>query len=657
MTNGHDFDRVRSALFALDAGCARDEWVRAGMAFKAAGGDSDTWIEWSSGAGNYGGEHEARSVWRSIKAAGGIGEGTLFKMAKDAGWRDAHTHNAQVVRVPAERPAKAAAARKQRSDVASTFDRCPSASLDHPYVLAKRGTPDGLRMVPADSALTVQGQSVAGWLAVPAQSLDGALRTIQFIPPPGAGKKLNMPGASFGDGLFAVGNLTANGTVYVCEGIGQAWACARADYHASAVVTFGAGRCRNVAQGLRDRYPEARIVIVADRGKESDAEIIAREVQGAWVEMPASSPANYDANDYEAECGSDALAGLLRGARTPPMRYRLQSVDDLLSAPPLKWMVQGVLPASGFAAVYGPSGSGKSFLVLDLCAAVADGLEWFGRRVSAAPVTYVCLEGESGLGKRARAWTQHHDRDLPAQLRFVTQAVDLRSAEDIEDLSAAVINAAGRGGLLVIDTLNRASPGADENSSADMGEIIEACKRLQQRIDGMVLLVHHSGKQAASGLRGHSSLHAALDAAIEVSRTEGQREWAVIKSKDDADGARTSFTLKVVDLGIADDGEPVTSCVVDPADAVAHRAPKQPAGATQQLVFEALKNQLVVSPNFGKGHSPSTRPCVLLDDALQWASEAMICEAKRRKTLGRRALEAMIARGIYQQSDGWLWVA
>jgi len=47
----------------------------------------------------------------------------------------------------------------------------------------------------------------------------------------------------------------------------------------------------------------ARIVIVPDRGKEADAEAIARELTGAWVEMPSDTPANYDANDYEAEYG------------------------------------------------------------------------------------------------------------------------------------------------------------------------------------------------------------------------------------------------------------------------------------------------------------------------------------------------------------------
>jgi hypothetical protein len=352
MINGHDAARARDALFALDAGCPRNEWVSAGIAAKAAGLSEDDFLEWSAGGANYGGERDARSVWRSIKPEGGIGSGTLFKMAMDVGWSDPRARNGTPApRVAAAKPSKREEPRKPRTDLAATFDGYPAASADHPYIVAKRGNPDGLRVVPADDTSTIGGERVAGWLAVPVRSFDGTLCTVQFVPPPGAGKKLNAPGASFNDGFFVVGDIATDGTLYVCEGIGQAWTCAKADYHAAAAVTFGAGRTRSIAKVLRKRFPAARIVVVPDCGKETHAEEIAREIAAAWVELPASKPTNYDVNDYEAEHGTEALADLLRAARTPPMRYRLQSADDLLNAAPLRWMVQGMLPASGFGAV------------------------------------------------------------------------------------------------------------------------------------------------------------------------------------------------------------------------------------------------------------------------------------------------------------------
>lgn len=661
MMNGHDdIERARSALFALDPGCPRDEWTRYGMAAKDAGLGFDDFHAWSAGAANYQGERDCLSTWKSF-GDGPVKAATLFHAARDAGWHDGTRQNgAHAARVTAPKP-KAhpapKAAQKPRADLSATFESYPPAVAEHPYIIAKRGTPDGLRVVPRDDPLTIRGQSIAGCLAVPVRSLDGELLTVQYIPPPGTGDKLNAAGASFGNGLLVLGDVAPDGRVYICEGIGTAWAVARADYHAAAVVAFGAGRFRAVALALRERYPDAHIIFVPDRGKESKAEAIAREVGGAWVGMPADKPENYDANDYEAEHDSEALADLLQAVKTSPMRYRLQSGDDLLNAPPLRWFVRGVLPADGLAALYGPSGSGKSFLALDLCATIADGApEWFGKRVTAAPVTYCALEGERGIGKRAKAWSIKNRRPLPARLRFVTQGVDLRQEGDIADLAAAVLAAGGRDGLLVVDTLNRAAPGADENASKDMGELIDSCKELQRRIGGVVLLVHHTGKDGTKGLRGHSSLYAALDAAIEVSRTENRREWSIAKSKDDEDGERNAFLLRVVELGDDEHGEPVTSCIVDADESGPTVARPMPRGKTQGIVYSAMNTLLRDSKDFAKGGAPMGRPCVEVEAVVPIIAERLLCRPDQRQFQVRRALTAMTGeREIYQTGEGWIW--
>ncbi|WP_244145593.1 DUF7146 domain-containing protein [Paraburkholderia tropica] len=83
-----EIDRARSALFHLDAGCDRAKWVRIGMSAKVAGLDLADWIDWCASGSNFGGESQARTVWRSFKPTGGIGAATLFREALDAGWAD-----------------------------------------------------------------------------------------------------------------------------------------------------------------------------------------------------------------------------------------------------------------------------------------------------------------------------------------------------------------------------------------------------------------------------------------------------------------------------------------------------------------------------------------------------------------------------------------
>ena len=277
----------------------------------------------------------------------------------------------------------------------------------------------------------------------------------------------------------------------------------------------------------------------------------------------------------------------------PSTRYKMKSSADVLRAAPIKWRIKGVIPERGIAAIYGPSGSGKSFLVVDMAIAIAAGAVWFGYRVKPCPVVYVCLEGEAGLSVRLTAFRSKGS--IPKEIEFIDQPVNLLNTKDLRDLIIAIKSNQMGDGIVIIDTLNRAVPGMDENSSVDMGHAINACKLIQQGVGGLVLLVHHSGKDASKGMRGHSSLHAALDAAIEVKRSGDEREWSVAKAKDGADGKAHPFMLEVVDMGEDEDGDPITSCVIRPIAGAGLKA--RPLTQTQQMGMDAF--MAAASTNIG----------------------------------------------------------
>lgn len=664
-----DHDRALSALHALDPGTNRETWLRIALAAKAANLSLEDFTQWSRPASNFGSDTDCRNAWRSEKN-GPITPGTLFYLAHQSGWKDSGRtrYNGHAARFPTaarqdtgratEPPQTAAIAPSVAA--ADLWERCAPATADHPYILAKRGYPDGLRVVPVGDDLRIAGQSVAGWLVVPAYSLDGMLRTLQLIPPPGEARKLNLPGHTFADGLFIVGTVSETSRIFIVEGIGQAWACWSATGNAAA-VTFGAGRLGTVAKVLRANNPRTPLIVVPDRGKESEAEEVARRVRGAWVNLPQEKPKNYDANDYAAEHGADELAELLGRPESPAFRYRIRTAAEVLNAPPLRWMVRGVLPAEGLACIFGASGSGKSFLALDLCAAIASGQAWFSYKVTAAPVVYVALEGEAGFSQRVKAWQIHHCAPLPATLRFVMQSFDLRNAEDVRALADAVIASGGAGGLLVIDTLNRAASGADENTSRDMGEIIDAAKTLQDQFGGLVLLVHHSGKDQSRGLRGHSSLNAALDASIEVVKLGNRCEWRIDKAKDGSDGEARAFTLKVVKLGEHGDGEAITSCVVTgEVSAQSARRILPPKSGNQRIVWDALGEVLRKAgdarPDGAPQSLPQGRPAIAIDAAIASLRERLACDPKRRTERAQQALEGLHAKGLIRIEAGFTWV-
>jgi hypothetical protein len=257
------------------------------------------------------------------------------------------------------------------------LDACKPAPIEQEYIARKRGLPDSLRVY--DGPLTIAGNACAGSLVLPCSTLAGELVTLQFITP--QGKKLFLPGCKLPpDACLIVGGpLKPEGVVYIVEGGGQAWSAHQATRQ-PAVVCFRCRRMASVAKALRQRHEAARLVVVPDVGKEDQAAAIAKDVHGAWVELPPELGKNGDLNDLHQRDGLTAVAALLERTKEHAQRFRLLTPADLAALPAVRWRVRGVLPLEGIGAVFGPSGSGKSFLVLSLLASVC---QW--RRVVRLP--------------------------------------------------------------------------------------------------------------------------------------------------------------------------------------------------------------------------------------------------------------------------------
>lgn len=347
----------------------------------------------------------------------------------------------------------------------------------------------------------------------------------------------------------------------------------------------------------------------------------------------------------------------LNAATLPVSRFRLLTADELMSQPAAPYVVKRSIPANSIGAFSGPSGSGKTFLLHDMLRAVSEGSDWFGLRTNVTPVLYIGLEGESGIANRAKAQRVRHDRDFPG-MRYMTTPLDIRSGADREALVASIHAAEWDEGVVCFDTLNRAAPGMDENASQDMGRVIDALKELQRDLGGVVIVVHHTGKDASRGLRGHSSLIAALDFAIEVSRDGDMREWKLAKAKDAEDGQSHAFKLEVVELGVDEDGDPITSCVVRPdmqPSETVHRV-RLPKGGNQKLIYDALTPLFKASKDFGKGGAPAHRPCLSLEDAVNSARGRLTCEPARQTNRARAAFTGLIATGVLCSNEGWIWL-
>jgi hypothetical protein len=350
---------------------------------------------------------------------------------------------------------------------------------------------------------------------------------------------------------------------------------------------------------------------------------------------------------------------------TPPenpattSKYNLLSAIDVLNIPATTWRVKHLLPDKGLAAIYGPSASGKSFLAFDLGACIAEGQMWFGHKTIAAPVVYVILEGQAGLQKRVRAWIKARGTALPKDFHLILESVHLTDLNQVRSLSDVI----PLGAVVFIDTLNRAAPTADENSSKDMGMIIEGATMLRQLTDGLVVLVHHTGKDTTQGMRGHSSLFAALDGAIEVKRNNAGRTWTVAKTKDGADGKTTPFELLVHNLGTDLDDEPVTSCTVEAANAsIFAKAPPTHAGPKNALKEITKLISSGVGTVIGIQGAPNGVSCLKMEDVVAAIAGSLgTVKSNKRTYTARQRIDSLTASShlggcIDSKGDSWCWI-
>jgi hypothetical protein len=371
-----------------------------------------------------------------------------------------------------------------------------------------------------------------------------------------------------------------------------------------------------------------------------------------------------------------AVDRLVREQGRQAPRFRFVTVDELLRQPAQVWRVLHVIPGRGLIVLWGASGSGKTFTVLDLTAAVVRGLRWAGRRTRRGVVAYIAAEGH--LRDRLDAYLQENDlqaSDLSG-LRVLDSSVNLLDpTADIDSLLAGlreVVAEAGPLAIVVIDTLNRVMPGGDENSSEDMGAVIAAAKLIEREFDCVVLFVHHSGKDEAKGSRGHSSLKGATDAEISVKRDGDIRTVTAEKVRDGVDGeVLMTFRLRPVDLGPMSDADPEaesderrTSCVVELVEAV--QAPGTVRlSDVEEIALQVFKDLCSSADDRTEATSlhPAGRPRVALDDWRERFRKRRGVDVNDKKALdaSRKAFQRAVDKltrlrivGVYERR-AWLW--
>jgi phage/plasmid primase-like uncharacterized protein len=427
------------------------------------------------------------------------------------------------------------------------------ANAEHPY-LAKKGIQTHGARITGD-----------GRLVLPLYDSDGSLATLQYIDHEGG--KLYHPGGQTGGKFWMVGSLDEPGTLFVAEGFATA-ATIHETTDRPVVVAYSASNLVPVTGTLREMYGATQdIVIVADHDQSGVGQRYAEQASAKYGARMVMPPILGDANDY-AQAGHD-LAGLLM----PPADDWLIPADDFCAQPsPISWLVKRWIQSQALVMVHGPSGGGKTFVVLDWCLRMASGTEdWAGHKVRQGNVVYLAGEGHHGLRGRVAAWKHHHKAGKLA-MWLSKDGCDLNTPTGYLKVVEQVRMLKDRPSVIVVDTLHRFLSG-DENSAQDAKTMLDACNALMQEFNCSVILVHHTGvsDEAQHRARGSSAWRGALDIEISiVPGKEGVPMQIVQRKSKDAELAET-IHVELQQVAIPgwrdEDDQQVTSAVIVQAEA------------------------------------------------------------------------------------------
>jgi hypothetical protein len=272
-------------------------------------------------------------------------------------------------------------------------------------------------------------------------------------------------------------------------------------------------------------------------------------------------------------------------AEQPKRSIKAVSFDEMTAAPFNKqYIIKDLLQRSEYAGLYGAPGQGKTFVALDLAYHVAAGKPWMGRKVKQGSVLYIGFEAYGGLPARALALKRHYG-NAGVPLYFAPGGFNVRDPAGWQTFGEVLGGLPEVPSLIIFDTFAYALAGGDENDAKEVGGFNDAAQRIISQIGACVMVIHHTGKDTSRGARGSSALPAALDTEISIA----DNQITPTKQRSGELGDSMGFRLQPIQIGIDEDGDLVSSCVVIPDAASASKGDNTPRpGTTERFVWDEL---------------------------------------------------------------------
>jgi hypothetical protein len=361
------------------------------------------------------------------------------------------------------------------------------------------------------------------------------------------------------------------------------------------------------------------------------------------------------ATDTTVSGNSDTLSP------APKKRIEILRMDELKDEA-VQWLIEDLVPAKAFAAIYGKPGSFKSFVAIYLSQMIAAGQPAFGKPTAQGTCLYIAGEGQAGLKKRSDASRITHEIEPSVPLYFIKRSLNLSSTlEDMQELIKEIRELGIAPSLIVVDTLARNFVG-DENSSSDMSQFIAVIGELIAQLGCTVLVVHHAGKDESKGMRGSSALLGAVDAELECVRTSDEEDrehltgkLTTTKQKESEDGIEFHFEMVKV---LTDPVDPnIVSLGLKPSEKqLSKKRQKKQLSESEIFTLEAFDLAVSeVGKRYGTPGIPPDKLCIRRADWLAYFRHLCAGDDKFSERTYQRAAASLSMAKIIAAKGDVLW--
>jgi putative DNA primase/helicase len=443
--------------------------------------------------------------------------------------------------------------RRRHAEAATEAERiwkiAERAPDDHPYLSRKKVKSNGLRIH-------------EGRLVVPVMDLEGKLHSLQFID--GDGEKRFLPGGRVAGCFYRIGD--GRGPFCLAEGV----ATAQTLYEATGlavIVAFHAGNLLAVAQAIRRKYPEARILVCGDNDKSGVGQAKAREAAtavDAIVVLP--NEIGTDWNDVATAEGLETVSAAvtraenaIRAYRTDPLHESnfapIRACDLLAETPePIEYILDEYLAVGSLVLIAGKPKEGKTTLTYEAAVNIAQGRSFLGRATRQCGVLILAVEEH-----RRDVRTRLHNQGA-ASLENLYLCIGPLSPNPTFFANVQRFVQSHGVKLIVIDTLAAFWHVENENDASEMTRAVKPLLQLARESGACVLLIHHARKSDGSHgdeIRGSGALFGLVDVALVMKRhaVENQR---LLQAQSRYPETPSELVLELRDTGYVALGDPAS---------------------------------------------------------------------------------------------------